>query len=169
MPIEIEGLKELRAELRNAELASPRELTAALKEGADAVTGKAREFAPKRSGKMAGSLRSFSSATTAGVQSSHPGAGVQEFATTYYRRAPGKGAHIKSVTTDRALKRHIKHGEISGSDSGLVEVNMVNVSAPGPSGGRFAYKAIDDLGEALIDSTFERITNILTAHGWFAG
>lgn len=164
MPITIEGLKELRAELRSAEMASPRELTVALKEGADSVTARAKELVPKRSGKMASSLRSFSSATSAGVQSSHPGAGVQEFATTYYRQAAGRGG-----VQDRAAKRHIRKGEMSASEGGMQEVTLVNVSAPGPSGGRFAYKAIDDIGEALIDSTFDRITAILTAHGWFTG
>jgi hypothetical protein len=162
MPIRIEGLKELRAELRNAALASPREVTVALGEGAQEVAARARELAPKRSGQMASTGKAFSSPTRAGVRFSHPGAGVQEFATTYHRQPPGHGG-----VEARASRRHIRRGHMSSG--GMVEVHMVNVAAVGPSGGRFAYKAVDELGPLLIESTFERITEILKCHGWFAG
>src|SRR5580704_6548532 len=109
MPIVITGLKELRAELKAAELATPREVNAALKVGADEVAALARTFAPKKTGKMASSLRSFSTARSAGVRSSHPGAGVQEFATTYRRQPAGHGG-----VEARAAKRHSRRGEMSG-------------------------------------------------------
>jgi hypothetical protein len=168
MPIEIVGLKELRAELKAAALASPREVTAALREGADQVAARARDLAPKGTGETAGQMAStgkaYSTTVSAGVKFRHPGAGVQEFATTYYRQSPGSGG-----TQARATKSHIRKGHISAKEGGLVEVHMVNVSAPGPSGGRFAYKAVDELAPALMESTFARLSEILECHGWFGG
>ena len=111
---------------------------------------------------MASTGKAYSTTVSAGVKFRHPGAGVQEFATTYYRQPPGSGG-----TQSRALKRHIRLGHTSAKSSGLVEVHMVNVSAPGPSGGRFAWKAVDELAPELMESTFERLLEILKLHGWF--
>jgi hypothetical protein len=164
MPVVIAGLKELRAALRDAELAAPKEVTAALKIGAAEVTARARELAPKKSGKMAASLRPFATQRSAGVRSNHPGAGVQDWATTYYRHAKGSAGVGHA---DRALKRHIALGHVSASDAGMQKVTLVNVSSKGPSGDRFAYKAIDELGPKLVEETFDRIVEILKCHGWF--
>jgi hypothetical protein len=137
MPIEISGLKELRAELKALDRAVPRELNAALKEGAKVVTARAVQLAPQgKTGNLKGSGRPFSNASGAGVRFSVPYAGVQEFATSWQRRS-------------RAGKPETVHYRKDG---------------PPP---RFAYKAINELGDGLVADTFDRILGVLRCHGWF--
>jgi len=164
MPIYVTGLKELRKELKAVPDASVRELNAALKGIAVKVTARARELTPVKSGKMAASAKPFVSAKGAGVRYSHPGASVQEFATDYLRAAPGRA----DGKGHRATKKHINLGGMSASAGGMVPVHMVNVTAKGDGGGRFAHKAVDELGPVLIEETFEKILEVVRCHGWLA-
>jgi hypothetical protein len=138
MPVRITGLKELRAELRAAADASPREVTAALREGAKTVAARSNELAPQgKTGALKADGRPFATGTRAGVRYRLPYAGVQEFAVNWSRRnRTGKGT------------------------------NEVHYTKGGPPP-RFAYRSVDELGPGLLDATFERITNILRCHGWF--
>ena len=81
--VQIEGLKELRRDLRRMELkAEGRGLTKALKVGAEKVAEGARPLAPRRTGKLSASYRAGAAGTTAFVRSRLPYAGVQEFGGT---------------------------------------------------------------------------------------
>lgn len=135
---EIVGLKELLAELRAAENASPREVTKALKPAAAQLTARAQAKlnAKGGTGKMAASARPFSTQRAAGVRFSHPGAGVEEFATQYKRR--NKGGTVSVITIRK-----------------------------GGSPPRFLYKAIDELGPKLIDGILDLLIEIWKCHGWF--
>jgi hypothetical protein len=140
VPIEIVGLKDLRKELRAVPDASVRELNTALDAAAKAVTARTVALMPKKSGAMAGTAKAFKNASGAGVKVTHPGANVQEFATTY-RRQGKKGPNT---------------------------VHLVNVQPKGDSGGRFAHKAVDELAPVIIDETFNKILDVVRMHGWFA-
>ncbi len=150
MPVVISGLKELRAALRKAQLASPRVVTAALKVGAQEVTARSKELVPKSADHkgdgptIVSTLKAFSNARGAGVKTNHPGAGVQNFATVYKRRNPSTGE--KSET-----------------------VHLVNVSAFGANKDRFLYKAVEEIGPDLAETTFEKLVEILKCNGWFEG
>jgi hypothetical protein len=147
VPVVITGLKELRRDLAAAYPEAKRAVSVALKVGADAVTARARELAPKgdhgnrKTPPMASTLKAFSNTRGAGVKTSHPGAGVQNYATTYSRRTPG--------------------------GSGTSTVTLVNVSPFGANKDRFMYKAIEELGEGLVDDCFEEIVDVLRLTGWF--
>ena len=63
----------------------------------------------------------------------------------------------------RGTKNYYKHG---GRDiSGVDPVDYTNLPPPP----RFATRACDELGPKLVDLTFDKITDILRAHGWFEG
>jgi Bacteriophage HK97-gp10, putative tail-component len=80
MPVVIEGLAELRAELRAAADATPREVTKALRGGAAKVAARAVQLAPVgKTGQLAASGKAFSTQRAAGVRFSAPYAGVAEF------------------------------------------------------------------------------------------
>jgi hypothetical protein len=149
MPVVITGLAELRAALRRAELASPRVVTAALKVGAQEVTARSRELVPKGNHEgrstptMVSTLKAFSNAKGAGVKTNHPGAGVQNFATTYSRKGPNGGPEQ--------------------------EVTLVNVSAFGANKDRFLYKAVEEVGPELAEKTFDDLVEVLKCQGWFQG
>jgi hypothetical protein len=164
MPIVVTGLKELRAELAALPGATDAEITTALKGGAVKLAARAKQLAPKKTGKLAASGTAFATPLSAGVKFTHPGSNVQEFATDYLRQPPGKGG-----TAARRLKRHVAKGDVKVADSGLVPVHMVNVQPKGMSGGRFAYKARDELAPVLMESTWEGLVEILRCHGWFDG
>jgi hypothetical protein len=81
--VRVEGLADVRTSLRKLERTGERkEVTRALKEGAQLVARTAGPFAPKRSGKLAASYRAGASGNSAFVRSRLPYAGVQEFGGT---------------------------------------------------------------------------------------
>ena len=77
--VRIEGLADLRRDLRRAEPQVRREVTRALKEGATVVAAAASPLAPRRSGTLAASYRAGASGNSAFVRSRVPYAGVVEF------------------------------------------------------------------------------------------
>jgi hypothetical protein len=137
MPVRISGLRELRAELRAAADATPRELTAALREGAKTVTERSNQLAPEKNGALKADGRPFATATRAGVRYRLPYAGVQEYAVTWTRR--------------------------NRSGKGTNEVRYTKLGPPP----RFAHRAVEQEGPLLVEATFERLVAILRCHGWF--
>lgn len=79
-PVQFDGLKELRRDLRamSAKLEG-RELTIALRAGAQEVATAASPLAPRRSGRLAASYRAGAAGSNAYVRSRLPYAAVQEF------------------------------------------------------------------------------------------
>ena len=77
--VRVEGLAELRKDLRAMQPDARREVTKALKEGAQLVARAARPLAARRSGALAGSFRPGAAGNTAYVRSRLPYAAVQEF------------------------------------------------------------------------------------------
>lgn len=80
--IRLVGLKELSRSLRQVEAGLQKEIGRAFKRAADKVAQDARRRVPKRSGKLAGSIRPFGTQKKAGVRmgrSSVPYAGPIEF------------------------------------------------------------------------------------------
>ena len=138
MPIVIYGLKELRAELKEVSKAAPREINAALKEGAKTITARAVQLAPVKTGAMRGTAKPFSTARAAGVRFTSPYASVHEFATVWHRRARGGIALEEQV-------RYVK-----------------GLAPP-----RFAFRAVEELADGLVDVTFDRLVQVLRGHGWF--
>lgn len=161
MPIVVTGLKELRAELKALDKTAPREINAALREGAKVVTARAVQYAPEKDGDLRGSARPFSTARAAGVRFTVPYAGVQEFAVNWYRHNRGpKGSTRTGGAMTKAQKKHLRD---AGGGGGVNEVHYTK-NGPPP---RFAYKAVEELAEGLMAATFERLVNILKCHGWF--
>jgi hypothetical protein len=158
----IEGLKELEAEMRAVDRKLTREITRAARLGGAAAVSEAKNLVPKDTGKMAGLMRPRSGPLFFGVANSHPGAGVQNYATDYLRKTPGTAG---SVT--RSVKRFHRHTGYHDS-SATQEVHMVNVSAKGPSGDRFMSKALDNVGDKIAEEiVWPAITDVLQANGWW--
>ncbi|MDQ1426638.1 MAG: hypothetical protein QOK39_114 [Acidimicrobiaceae bacterium] len=136
---QIIGLAELRRELRATPDASVREVTRAIKGGAAKLTARAVGYVPAGgTGEMAATGRAFATAKRGGVKFTHPGAGVEEFATHYTRRGRDGGQHGVTITK-------------------------------GPTPPRFAYRALNELSDALVTDAFEALVEILKLHGWFVG
>jgi hypothetical protein len=96
--IVIEGLAEFRAALRQAEAATPRELTAALKAAGTPIVERAGYFAPKRTGQLAAGYKASVSGSSASIISRVPYGGGAEWGThgkwagfKKYRGAPDSG------------------------------------------------------------------------------
>jgi hypothetical protein len=160
MPIEIRGLRELRAELKALETKAPREVTAALRVGAVQVAARANELAPRgRTGRLAADGRPYATMRSAGVRYTLIYAPVQEFAVDWLRR--NRGGTAKSGSVSRGEK-----GAHFGRGATVAGTNEVHYTKNG-SPPRFAFKAVEQLGPRLIDETFERLVGILRAHGWF--
>lgn len=154
VPVEIVGLKDLRKALKEAADATPREVTAALKEGAVEVTGRARGYIHSRSGKLAANAKPYATQREAGVRFTLVYAPVQEFGTTWTRRNPRSGRGKVTKGEKRAVRAG---GKAAGT-------NTVHYTTPTP---RFANRAVDELGPELAEATFNRLCRILEAHGWF--
>lgn len=77
--IAVTGLKELRRDLKSLEDATPKEVSQVLKEGADIVAKDAAVRAPRRSGKLAGSIKPGTSGANAFVKSDLPYAAVHQW------------------------------------------------------------------------------------------
>lgn len=164
----IEGLPQLRAQLRAVADASIKEISTAAKPAAEQVTARAVALIPKKTGAMAGTAKPISTSTSFGVRFSHVGAPVQEFADhVWLRRArqsqdaspAQRESRARSVT--RGQKNYAKHG---GSVGGADPVDYTNL----PATPRFATRAIQELGDKLSESVvWPRIIDVLKAHGWF--
>ena len=103
--IRVEGLAQLRKDLRDMQPDARKEVTRALKEGATLVAKASGPFAARKTGKLAGSFRAGASGNTAFVRSRVPYAGVQEFGGTIRP----KGAPVKiraNPAATRALERN---------------------------------------------------------------
>ena len=103
--VRIEGLADLRRDLRRADPEIRREVTRALRAGAVTVAAAAGPLAPRRSGTLASSFRPGSSGDTAFVRSRVPYAGVVEFGGTI--RPKGTPIEIRpqpAVTRALALR-----------------------------------------------------------------
>jgi hypothetical protein len=138
MAFEVKGLKELRAELKAAADAAPREVTKALKVGAVEVAARAAVLAPQgKTGRLKADARPYATARAAGVRFTLPYAPVQEFARTWQRTTKGGQQAVHYTKPGRAP--------------------------------RFAYKAVEELADKLMDETFARLVDILKLHGWFKG
>lgn len=160
MPIYVTGLKDIRKELRLAQDAAPREITAALRPGAEKVTARANQLAPRgASGKLSSNGKPFATTTRAGVRYTLIYAPVQEFAAgVWLRRARGSG--VSGVT--RGTKNYVRHG--GQTPQGVDQVDYTHL-APTP---RFATRAVEELADGLMDEAFANLVEVLKCHGWFA-
>lgn len=64
--VKVEGLKEFRKALKDAEGANPREMTKALKDAGTILPPKIRSNAPRKTGELAGSVGNVSASGTKG-------------------------------------------------------------------------------------------------------
>lgn len=165
----IEGLKELEAEMKAVDKKLVSEITKANKSAAIIVANRARADAPEKTGKMKAATRPTAGGLFFGARVTHPGAGVQEFATDYIRRERGStqidAYHHRELKTgiSRGLKRYYKATGKTGGQT--EEVHMVNVKGPPP---RFLFKALEDLGPGLATGlVWGRIVGALQANGWW--
>lgn len=106
----VEGVKDLRRDLRAIDKALPKELTKALKAAAEEVLPTARALAPKRSGRLASSLRASGAGNKASIRSPLPYANVQHWGGSVGRgRVGGRGGSTHINPTKfivRAVDRH---------------------------------------------------------------
>lgn len=84
--VKVEGLKELRRDLRQQDRETLKEVQKTLKGAADIVRAEAAATAPRRTGALAGSYRAFTRGNAAGVRSPLPYAGVVEYGGTIQPR-----------------------------------------------------------------------------------
>lgn len=80
--VKVEGLAELRRDLRHLEPETAQQIQGVLKDAADIVAREAALLAPRRTGALAESYRPFTRGARAGVRSRLPYAGVHEFGGT---------------------------------------------------------------------------------------
>lgn len=86
-----EGIRDLRRDLKALDKALPRELTKALKAAAEEVLPTARALAPKRSGRLASSLKASGAGNKASIRSALPYSNAVHWGTG--RRAHLRGPH----------------------------------------------------------------------------
>lgn len=88
----VKGLTDLRRDLRKVEQQLPRQLTQTMKEAAEPVARKSAALAPRRTGKLAASIKAGARGTTASVRSRLPYANVIAWGGTTGRgHKPGVG------------------------------------------------------------------------------
>lgn len=80
--VKVEGLAELRRDLRRLEPAALKEIQGTLKGAVNVVAREAALLAPRRTGEYAASFRPYTRGNRAGVRSTWPGAGVHEYGGT---------------------------------------------------------------------------------------
>jgi phage gpG-like protein len=80
--VHVDGIREMQRELRRVDPEIARELRPALKTAADVALPAARALAPRRTGRLAASLRASVSGSTARIRSPLPYAGVQHWGGT---------------------------------------------------------------------------------------
>jgi phage gpG-like protein len=102
--VRVEGLRELRRDLRRIDPQIAKELQRELKDAAGKVAAEAALLAPRRTGALAESYRPFTSGNIAGVRSRLPYAAVHEYGGTISPR--GTDILIKrSEPVTRAVER----------------------------------------------------------------
>lgn len=102
----VEGVKDLRRDMRALDRALPKELTKALKTAAEEVLPTARALTRKRSGRLAASLKASGAGNRASIRSTLPYANAIHWGTGArpHRRGPHNIAPNKSVV--HAIDRH---------------------------------------------------------------
>jgi len=90
--IKVEGLAEFRRDLRAIDRKLPRELNKAQREALKGTAQKAAQLAPKRSGRLAASIRPFATARAAGLRSPLIYANAQHWGGTV---GPKKTSYIR--------------------------------------------------------------------------
>lgn len=101
--VHTQGLRDLRKDLKAIERTLPRELTHALKEAAEEVIPTARGLAPKRSGRLAASLKASAAGTKASIRSRLPYANAVHWGTGARRGKPGPHNIAPSKFITRAV------------------------------------------------------------------
>lgn len=102
--VKVNGLAELRRDLRRLEPATLKEIQRTLKGAADVVAREAALLAPRRTGALAASYKPYTRGNRAGVRSNLPYAAVHEYGGTISPR----GADIlirRSEPITRAVER----------------------------------------------------------------
>lgn len=87
--VQVEGLAQLRRDVRSMDKELGKELTRELKAAAEVVLPAARALTPKRSGKLAGSLRAAAAGNKASIRSSVVYANAVHWGTGVRRGKPG--------------------------------------------------------------------------------
>lgn len=103
--IRVDGLREFRAALKTADAQSTKIINEELRVAAAEVAQTARGLAPRRTGRLAESLRPFAAGNRVGVRSRLPYAGVVHWGGTISPR----GTDIRFRRTEfitRAVERH---------------------------------------------------------------
>lgn len=78
----LHGIRELRRDLNALEGATSREVTTALRAAAEPVRAQAAAYAPRRTGRLADSLRTYARGGRVGIRSRLPYANVQHWGGT---------------------------------------------------------------------------------------
>lgn len=106
--VQIEGLTELRRDLKAIDKKLPRELTKAQRKALESTAKKAAALAPKRTGKLAASIRPFATAKTAGLRSRLPYAAVIHWGSRSSNPAEIKGRPFASKAVEADLDRVVE-------------------------------------------------------------
>lgn len=126
--VEIEGLRELRADFKRISAEAPRELTKVLRAGAQRVQQRVVAIAPRsdRDGPhLAEGYKVYARAKEAGVVNDRPHAGVFEFGETWIRRRGGKTHTVTFSNMGPAPRLMYKVGaELADSIARDLEVVM---------------------------------------------
>lgn len=93
LAVRVDGLADLRRSLRAIDRELPKELRVVIKGAAEVIAAEARVRAPKRTGKLAGSIKATTSGASGIVRSRLPYANVQNWGGTI--RPRGAPTHIK--------------------------------------------------------------------------
>jgi phage gpG-like protein len=102
--VNVDGLKQLRKDLRGVDRDALKEVQKVLKDAAGLAAITASELAPRRTGELARSYRAFTRGNVAGVRSPLPYAGVVEYGGTIRPKGvPIKFRKYEPVT--RAVER----------------------------------------------------------------
>jgi phage gpG-like protein len=88
--IRVDGLADLRRDLKAIDKKLPRELNKAQRDALKSTAIEAAALAPRRSGRLAGSIRPFATARAAGLRSGLPYANVQHWGGTTGRGYTGR-------------------------------------------------------------------------------
>ena len=138
MSVEVSGLPELLADLRRGAVELPKVFKDAKLAGDAILLAEVQAAWPKKTGQMAASFKPFANKNSAGVRSNHPGAVVQEFASTYKRR--------------------------SRTGDGSVTVHMTKGGSPA----RYGYPALDRVQDRIVQVCHDALIGALAARGWLS-
>lgn len=98
--VRVEGLRELRRDLRRLQPELDKQLRKDIKAAADKVAAAARANAPRRTGRYADSIKSYVTGTTASVGSRLPQAGVLHWGGTIKPRGVSITFPARPVISD---------------------------------------------------------------------